>query len=190
MKIIVSRYNEDIKWTKQLENILIYNKGKDTLSDEYNSIGLTNIGREGHTYYTYIYNNYDNLDNYTAFVQGYPFDHSPHLIKDILNFSEQENINFQYLSNRRIKCNILGCKHLNPGRKPNMMELYEMLFDKKEDNLEWTFGAGAQFIVSKEKILSRPKSLYRKIIDLLESKDTGNIGHCIERFHPLIFNVN
>ena len=25
-----------------------------------------------------------------------------------------------------------------------MMELYEMLFDKKEDNLEWTFGAGAQ----------------------------------------------
>jgi len=54
MLIIVSRYNEDIKWTKKFPNVLIYNKG-DKLNDEYNQIMLNNIGREGHTYYKYIY---------------------------------------------------------------------------------------------------------------------------------------
>jgi hypothetical protein len=189
MKIIVARYNEKINWTKQLKNVLIYNKGKCISPDEYNYKQLKNIGREGHTYYQYIYDNYDYLDNYTAFVQGNPFDHSPNLIKQITNFSEQENIQFHYLSNWKIKCNITGCKYYNPNRRPNMMEVYEMLFDKKVDNLEWVFGAGAQFIVSKKAIYKKPKEFYRKIINLLESKDTVNIGYIIERFHPLIFNV-
>lgn len=28
-----------------------------------------------HTYFHHIYNNYDNLSDYTFFVQDYPFDH-------------------------------------------------------------------------------------------------------------------
>jgi hypothetical protein len=46
MKIVVSRFNESIEWTKQLDNVLIYNKG-DTLTNTH-SIQLDNVGREGH----------------------------------------------------------------------------------------------------------------------------------------------
>ena len=31
MRIIVARYNESINWTKDLKNVIIYNKGKDNL---------------------------------------------------------------------------------------------------------------------------------------------------------------
>jgi len=34
MKIVVSRYNENVEWTKQFPNLVIYNKG-DTLGDDY-----------------------------------------------------------------------------------------------------------------------------------------------------------
>jgi hypothetical protein len=27
IKIVVSRYNEDISWTRQFQNVVIYNKG-------------------------------------------------------------------------------------------------------------------------------------------------------------------
>jgi hypothetical protein len=67
MKIVVSRFNESIEWTKQLDNVLIYNKG-DTLTNTH-SIQLDNVGREGHTFYKYIYDNYDNLDDLTVFYK-------------------------------------------------------------------------------------------------------------------------
>jgi hypothetical protein len=78
--IVVSRYNEDVNWTKQFNNVIIYNKGE-KLSDDFNQILLNNVGREGHTYYKHIYDNYDNLDDYIIFLQGNPFDHSPDIIK-------------------------------------------------------------------------------------------------------------
>jgi len=51
--IVVSRYNENIEWTKEFPNVLIYNKGE-KLDNYTNQIMLDNVGREGHTYYKYI----------------------------------------------------------------------------------------------------------------------------------------
>lgn len=51
--IIVARYNENVEWTKQFKNVIIYNKGN-KLNGGYNQIFLDNVGREGHTYYKYI----------------------------------------------------------------------------------------------------------------------------------------
>ena len=54
--------------------------------------------------------------------------------------------------------------------------------------MEFTFGAGAQFIVSKNNILKHSKEFYLKIIQMLE-KDVNPIeGYVIERFHKLIFD--
>ena len=58
--IVVARYNENIEWTKQFSNVIIYNKGT-PLKGKYNEIYLNNVGREGHTYYKHIYDNYENL---------------------------------------------------------------------------------------------------------------------------------
>jgi len=57
--IVVARYNENIEWTKQFTNVIIYNKGE-KLEDEFYQVFLNNVGREGHTYYKYIYDNYEN----------------------------------------------------------------------------------------------------------------------------------
>lgn len=182
MKIVVSRFNEGIEWTKQLQNVIIYNKGDDDLDQTYNSIKLQNVGREGHTYYTHIYNNYDNLDDYTAFLQGNPFDHSPNIIHD-LTFPIKTD--FQDLSTRIIKTTISKCPN-HPGIP--LLDVYQKLFNDGYTDTSIEFGAGAQFIVSKKFILSRPKTFYLQIINLLNKSINPLEGFVIERFHRIIFD--
>lgn len=79
VKIVVSRYNENIDWTKDLSNVLIYNKGN-PIKSKHIVTELENIGREGETYLNHIIKNYDSLDSYTIFCQGDPFEHSPNFI--------------------------------------------------------------------------------------------------------------
>jgi len=67
MKIVVARYNENIDWTFQFPNAIIYNKGEPLNIP--NEVMLKNVGWEGHTYYKYICDNYDNLDDYTIFYK-------------------------------------------------------------------------------------------------------------------------
>ena len=89
LEIVISRYNEDISWTESIEEYCtVYNKG-DTLNVD--TIELNNIGREAHTYLYHIVNNYDNLSDYTIFLQGDPFNpHSPRLF-DIINYILNSN---------------------------------------------------------------------------------------------------
>jgi len=194
MKIIVSRFNEDISWTFPFKNVIIYNIGQPLSSSLLHKpiieIPLPNVGREGHTYYKYIYDNYDTLDDYTIFLQGNPFDHSPNIIKNLLKIQQDyENnqfspIDFSYLSEKIIHCNLTGCHH---HRGIPLIPIYEYLFNERKTNLDFSFGAGAQFMVSRENILSRPKEFYLKIIKLLDHNVCPIEGYVIERFHSLIF---
>ena len=45
IQIVVARYNEDVEWTRQFPNVIIYNKG-DPL-EGYNNVieGVPNVGR-------------------------------------------------------------------------------------------------------------------------------------------------
>jgi Protein of unknown function (DUF3431) len=185
--IIVARYNEDIEWTKQFNNVIIYNKGGKLL-ENYNEILLDNVGREGHTYYKYIYDNYDNLSDYTIFLQGRPFDHSPNIISNLHNYinNTELNINFEFLSESILDSNLSGCRH-----HPNLplADVYEKLFNERKDNMKFDFGAGAQFIVSKQNILNKPKEFYYKIVEMLQNDNNPIEGFVIERFHKIIFDL-
>lgn len=188
MKIIVARYNESIEWTKEFSNVIVYNKGEKLNID--NEIMLENVGREGHTYYKYIYDNYDNLDDYTIFLQGNPFDHSPDLINDLWKYINDDKLDleFRYLSKVVVLCKLNGCR-LHP--ELDLMEVYEKIFDEKGDREKhFRFGFGAQFIISKKKILSRPRDFYMKIIKLLDYHINPIEGYVIERFHRLIFSMD
>ena len=78
VEIVISRYNEDLEWLKDKPfneyNTIIYNKGKN--EDFYKApsitkiIPLENVGREAHTYFYHIINNYDNLADLTVFLPG------------------------------------------------------------------------------------------------------------------------
>ena len=116
------------------------------------------------------------------------------IANDILKFEEQINeslfnnkelsIDFEFLSEEIICCNIKGCKH-HPGLP--LIETYEKIFGERNENMEFPFGTGAQFIVSKKNILQRPKEFYLKIIEMLDKDIKPIEGYVIERFHKLIF---
>jgi hypothetical protein len=189
MKIIIARYNENIDWSKQFDNVIIYNKGH--VLNLFNEININNVGREGHTYYKYLYENYDSLDDYTMFLQGNPFDHTFEIITKIKNIRQQilsntYNEKLHFLSDKIFNCSINGCIH---HKGLPLIETYFNLFNCQPDkNLMFLFGAGAQFIVSKEQIHKRPRDFYLKIVNILEYSINPIEGFVIERFHGLIFN--
>jgi len=95
------------------------------------------------------------------------------------------SIDLEFLSEHVLNCNLTGCDY-HPGLP--LIETYEKLFDEKKEILEFQFGAGAQFIVSKKTILQRPKEFYLKIVEMLKNEINPSEGYVIERFHKLIFN--
>ena len=197
MIIIVARYNENVEWAKQFASVLIYNKGLE-LNGFTNVINTENVGREGHTYYKYICDNYDKLEDYMIFLQGNPFDHSPNIISNINKYIDKYNnnnnnnnktidVNFAYFSELILSCNLIDCIH-HPGLQ--LMEIYNKIFiEPISPTTEYIFGAGSQFIVSKLQVLKRPKSFYEKIVKILDYSINPIEGYIIERFHGLVFNT-
>ena len=112
MKIVVSRYNDDIAWIDEFrENVFLYNKGPDFVEG---ALVLPNVGREGHTIFHYICENYDILDDYTVFLQGNPFDHSPDICEQLRGLLRDGsgNADFSYFTPFRHTYNLLnGCKY-------------------------------------------------------------------------------
>ena len=95
------------------------------------------------------------------------------------------SIDFEFLSERILDCNLDGCiRH----KGLPLINVYEKLFNERKKSMKFKFGAGAQFIVSKKKILQRPKEFYLKIVEMLENHISPIEGFVIERFHNLIFN--
>ena len=188
MRIVVARYNENVEWTKQFQNVIIFNKGK-KLDSGYNEVFLTNVGREGHTYYKYICDNYDTLDDYTVFLQGDPFDHSPNIISNLKKYIDNKNLNigFEFLSEHITKSS-LNLEFNKYRQCQNIHKTWKRVFGVDSSNNECIFGAGAQFIVSKTNILKRKKEFYENIVKILEYSIDPLEGYDIERFHKYIFD--
>lgn len=180
MEVVIARYNENIEWVYKLElDYKIYNKGEDITPP---NIKIDNIAREGYTYLTHIIENYEKLADYSVFLQGNPFDHSINLFDDITKFLNNKK-DFYYLTDRILKCNLSGCVH-HPGLP--LKSVYQEIFNKNDDDLfHFYFGAGAQFIVSKNNILKHPKNFYEKIRKIVERDNINE--YVLERFWGLIF---
>ena len=77
IEIIISRYNEDLKWTLEypfnIFSYTIYNKGINDNFEKKNVskiIKLNNIGKCDHTYLYHIVENYNDLKNIIVFFPG------------------------------------------------------------------------------------------------------------------------
>ena len=124
-QIICARYNENINWLLELknENIIIYNKGEDDLHlfPIEKIVKLPNLGREGGTYIDHIVNNYDNLCDYTIFIQGNPVDHVwnceyERSYKEIFDdYYENKNYQFKYISKHFIHVDKCEIKNVTSG---------------------------------------------------------------------------
>ena len=186
--IVVARYNECVEWTKQFPNVIIYNKGTN-LDNGYNEVFLNNVGREGHTYYKYICDNYENLSDYTIFLQGRPFDHSPNILSNLNTYinNKELSIDFEFLS-EHIHYSTVDLERRRHRQCININKNWEIVFGVNSENQECIFGAGGQFIVSKNKILKNTKEFYENIVKMLEYSIDPLEGYDIERFHKYIFS--
>ena len=193
MQIIVARYNENIDWVLPFTNVIIYNKGEPLDKTKYKNHTirpLKNVGREGHTYYHYIYENYDNLPDHIMFLQGHPFDHMPNIIDIIQQINSVNIINgdFAFLSQHVLKTNLIKCPyHIGNGGEIPLSRVFYELFEYYNPGLEFEFGAGNQFIISKNLIHRNPREFYLKIVRMLEYDNCPIEGYVIERFTCLIF---
>ncbi len=180
--VVVARYNEPIDWVSRYKHI-VYNKGRPIP----NSVTMPNIGREAHTYLFHIVNNYDQLDDFTVFLQGNPFDHSPNLFRQLDTYSNlPEMPDFFYISEVILPANS-ECDLFH--KVVPLREYYTFLFEATPRR-RFVFGAGAQFLVSREAIRSLPLSLYKELLQKVE-QDTGNPGaaHALERLWGILFTA-
>ena len=190
LKIVIARYKENTAWVNGLScdqyDTLIYDKSGDPCVSPI--ISLPNVGREGHTYAYHILTQYDTLDDYTVFLQGYPFDHSPQLetqLREIRDrITEGAQPDFQYVSQRVLFSNLERCPY---DITLHMVPTYEKVFGIQKKGHPFLFGAGAQFVVSRAAIQSRPRSFYQNLCAVLDYDVNPVEGFSVERFWQMIF---
>jgi hypothetical protein len=184
VEVVVAAFNEDLSWIKEIKHpIYLYyksNNHKKTISNEIVQC-LPNIGRESHTYIHHIVANYNRLADITVFCQGNPFDHCP-------NFIELANLNSVYKMNQISKkqnieidpqfcplTKLVWFIHINEiidnkwdyvHRLPQAILAMEYLMPESEPIQNFLGLWGAMFAVTKEKIQSYPKKVYKKLLDM------------------------
>jgi hypothetical protein len=183
-QVVVSRYNEDISWLKNVKlDYIIYNKGEDDI--DFYCVKLENIGREAHTMLYHIINNFKNLADYTIFLQGNPFDHCPNILEILESLPEKLND----LPKTSKDCYLIGHRLIEDdydALKCNSFpyELIPKFFDKRPDL--YNFSNGAQYIVNKYNIVNKTLFFYKKILEL--SMKEVSYPWSLERIWPMIFD--
>lgn len=183
-ELVVARYNENLKWLDTIPSdvkVTVYNKGQHL---EYPNTPLQNIGRESDTYLQHIILNYNNIADRTIFVQGDPFYHVDNLLENIQKPSE----GIIFLANRTVTDNNEGC--------PNHcgLDIKSVAAELGVEATKYTFAAGAQYIVPKAFIISKPLNWWERALEVHNrptGKYRGNINDkpwIFERLWPNIWN--
>jgi hypothetical protein len=192
-EIVIAAYNKSLDWIQNINSdikITVYRKGE-ILPLGNNEIKISpNNGRCVHTFFNHIYSNYDNLSDYTFFVQDFPFDHWGNLLyilnSDVKEIGKNASLTidgyYGYHNNTFRSAwhlqpslqfengNILSCysnghpQDHNPNI--NIDKYWDMLFNCAKPSF-YEFMPGGHFCITKEHIHLRSRELYKKIVDLL-----------------------
>lgn len=213
-ELVIAAYDKNLDWITEVDRnvkITIYRKG-DILPLRENEIKITpNKGRCVHTFFNHIYTNYDNLSDYTFFVQDFPFDHWGNLLyilnSDVSEISRNASLtiggyygyhnntlgtawtmdpSYQFGNGFVISCYSNGFpQDLNPNI--NVDKYWRLLFsDIHSPPPMYEFIPGGHFVITKEQVRMRSKEFYKKIVDLLIEDD--NSPWMFERLECYIFN--
>lgn len=208
IRVIIARYREDVSWVDTLGcNHVVYDKGGDGGPD---ARPLPNIGREAHTYFTHIVNEYESLSPLNVFLQGNPFDHIDDrgpapvaALRKQLEDVADRRVPFKGLAWFKLKCDRLGRPHdlrkpenegrwAGWGRDIPVGEIFERIFDASMPGEILCRAPTGNFCVTGERIRTRPKAFYVFCLRLIEAdpRDEANTGHAFERLWQHIFNGN
>lgn len=178
LEVIVARYNEDIDWVTELTyKAKIYNKN--VKDNHLFANNLPNVGREGHTFFYHIVNNYDNLPEYLAFLQGKPHDHCNDVINLINNFDFKTEFK------------PVGVLHQLTMEYDGINQQVESYSKRMDFNITYPIymTPGAQYIISRRLIKSKPLEYYKKILDSLSHEIYPQSVLDVEKTLFQIYNI-
>ena len=201
--IVVARYNENVDWLRIFDSasVVIYNKGR-MLDDKYKVVKMENKGLEVSAYLKYIVDNYEDLPEVVFFCQGAIHDH----VFDM----RRASIFDKYINLGDISCSeTWSVGAVNDGFVNGRLRVWngeltdagmnvEEFFRKYIDedpaiNLYENFKvySAAIFSVRRERILSRPLSYYKELLEMpaLQSM-RPEVAHFFERSWYYIFNCH
>jgi hypothetical protein len=201
---VVSAYNNDVSWIEQYtNNYIIYDKSN-TLPGKENILKVKNVGYNIYDICHYITNNYYDLPEYIAFLEGWPFDHCRKETFDklIINkkFTPIEDYShipetFDHKKDRYggyMELNLPWYLQLPEPYKHIYFSSYNDFLDKMFENAKhpvWIrFAPGAQYIVPKENILFYSKLFYQRLKHFVEYDQYPMEAHLIERAFYIIFS--
>lgn len=211
-KYIFTRYNEDISWILNdddiRENSIIYNKGSDTLNIS-NEIITENVGKDAGGHLKYIIDNYNNLPDICIFSQSRISDHvlyGEYATADSLRKLRDDAIMYGESPYRDdLSSNMPWMKDWNlqpidghtqwlkdPSLYKNnniisFIDWFNIYVDSKSTNIK-RFHPCCIFSVSKEKILSRSKEYYINLFNEINWHWNGIEIGFMERSWHHIFN--
>lgn len=208
---VIIRYNEDIEWAKYLKYpAIIYNKGEEIIS-KHPVVNLKNIGMYVASQLYHCVHNYDNLADWTFFVQGHPWDGMFEKYNELTgtknDVREFEYFYFSGPQDQQASMNYMqqqiGATYDQP---PNYNQRHHGYFISythtwhewlKEidpnNKINWNepvrFYKNGHITLSKQSILSNPKEWYLKLLDYWKY-DVPCLEWYAESSHNFIFNIN
>ena len=186
--VVVAKYKEDVSWTQNIKHkVIIYDKSDELIPG---SIQLYNVGREAETFLYHIVNNYHNLDDVTVFLQGNPFDHVQLLVGWRVLLTKDEigklinKINTEITSESDFS-SFYQVVYNDPAgtNGTNTNEMCLKYYGTQYNH--YTLSPGAQYIVPKKYILSRPYEFWKRLHAAMYNKELS--AHCQEQLWYLAF---
>jgi len=212
IQIVVSRYNEDLKWLNNKPfrdlSVVVYNKGiNDNFYKSSNTCkieNIKNVGRESHTYLYHIINNYDNLADVTVFLPGSAdmdnkYQRSVDLVNNVKkhnntvflgeNFDLDHIYNFQienYSSTNESNFNLNKENQLEKANIRPFGKWYKHHFSKVDDKNQ-IISYCAIIAISKKDIRQYPISYYQSLLEQLNNSSNPEVAHYFERSWYAVF---
>lgn len=214
IEIVISRFNEDLKWTT--EGIFndfkytVYNKGDNDNFEKLNVnkiINIENVGRCDHTYLYHIVTNYNTLLNITVFLPGslnlgYKKDKAIEILNKIKNYKYAFFIG-EYSENIKNKFNDFKLDNWTSTNSQNLEKNNESTLQLSKIRpfgswFKYYFGNKtvklfcywSVFSIDKRDILQHPITRYIILLNQVNQHSNPEVGHYLERswcaiFHPM-----
>lgn len=209
MDVVVSHYNESLRWLKKVPpefRLILYCKGDPKEKPDLSflpadrrpvPIHLPNLGRESHTWLHHLALIADDPPDVTVFLQGYPFDHASDTHTRLRQLAETgpdylPDSGFDWWGfiletddamGRRVF--VPWSKNLNQ-RELDINQRYRKVFAEDGPD-EYRFRPGGLFAVSAKAVGRRSPTFYRQAADL--ACVDPDAAYCFERFWDRVFKV-
>jgi hypothetical protein len=145
------------------------------------------VGREGETYAYHIATHYDELADYTYFMQGNPVGHLNCSLDELVSRINDDKISpGDVCINHLMACDMFGMPHHYPGHLRIDLAWQQIFINEPMPQI-FVFYPGAQYLVPKECIRMRSRKWWCQLAEILAVEKI--CPWTMERLWPYAFNM-